>query len=154
MQYSEKIGIMKESEVLRMIAERIREVREANGMTQSELARKLGISRSAVNAWEMGISVPSAQYLIELSRLFRVSADYLLELGSDERIDISFLDENEKKIIYNIVGYFDRCGIIMRRINNMDTASFELLDKLTGNIDDKALKAVFEEMLYMSDEKN
>lgn len=137
-----------------MIAERIREVREANGMTQSELARKLGISRSAVNAWEMGISVPSAQYLIELSRLFRVSADYLLELGSDERIDISFLDENEKKIIYNIVGYFDRCGIIMRRINNMDTASFELLDKLTGNIDDKALKAVFEEMLYMSDEKN
>lgn len=154
MQYSEKIGIMKESEVLRMIAERIREVREANAMTQSELARKLGISRSAVNAWEMGISVPSAQYLIELSKLFRVSADYLLELGSDERIDISFLDENEKKIIYNIIGYFDRYGTIMRRINNMDTASFELLDKLTGNIDDKALKAVFEEMLYMSDEKN
>lgn len=137
-----------------MIAERIKEVRETNGMTQAELARKLGISRSAVNAWEMGISVPSAQYLIELSKLFRVSADYLLELGSDERIDISFLDENEKKIIYNIIGYFDRYGTIMRRINNMDTASFELLDKLTGNIDDKALKAVFEEMLYMSDEKN
>lgn len=137
-----------------MIAERIKEVRETNGMTQSELARKLGISRSAVNAWEMGISVPSAQYLIELSKLFRVSADYLLELGSDERIDISFLDENEKKIIYNIIGYFDRYGTIMRRINNLDTASFEALDKLTGNIDNKALKAVFEEILYMGNENN
>lgn len=145
---------MKETEVLHVIAERIKEVRETNGMTQSELARKLGISRSAVNAWEMGISVPSAQYLIELSKLFRVSADYLLELGSDERIDISFLDENEKKIIYNIIGYFDRYGTIMRRINNLDTASFEALDKLTGNIDNKALKAVFEEILYMGNENN
>ena len=47
-------------------------------MTQTELAKKLGITRSSVNAWEMGISVPSTQYIIELSLLYKVSTDYLL----------------------------------------------------------------------------
>ena len=41
-----------------MIDERIKSLREKRDLTQSDLARKLGITRSSVNAWEMGISVP------------------------------------------------------------------------------------------------
>ena len=33
-------------------------------MTQADVAKKLGITRSSVNAWEMGISVPSTMYLV------------------------------------------------------------------------------------------
>ena len=51
-------------------------------MTQAELAKKLGITRSSVNAWEMGISVPSTQYIVELALLYNVSTDYLL--GQDK----------------------------------------------------------------------
>ena len=91
-----------------MIGERIKEVREKNGLTQALLAKKLGISRSAVNAWEMGISVPSAQYLIELSRLFKVSTDYILEVECQETLDITFLDEDEKAIIYSLLNYFKK----------------------------------------------
>lgn len=91
-----------------MIGERIKEVREKNGLTQALLAKKLGISRSAVNAWEMGISVPSAQYLIELSQLFRVSTDYILEVDCQETLDITFLDEDEKSIIYSLLNYFKK----------------------------------------------
>lgn len=80
-----------------MIGEQIKETREKNNLTQSALAKRLGISRSAVNAWEMGISIPSAQYLIELSKLFNVTTDYLLGLDTRETIDISSLDEAEKK---------------------------------------------------------
>ena len=36
-----------------MIAEKIKELREANSMTQNEVAKRLGITRSSVNAWEM-----------------------------------------------------------------------------------------------------
>ena len=61
-----------------MVGEQIRNAREKNGLTQSALAKKLGISRSAVNAWELGVSVPSAQYLVELSKLFKVSTDLFL----------------------------------------------------------------------------
>lgn len=41
-----------------MIDQKIKILREKRGITQSELAKKLGITRSGVNAWEMGISVP------------------------------------------------------------------------------------------------
>ncbi len=43
-----------------MIYERIKKLREKQGYTQTELAKMLGVTRSCVNAWEMGISVPSA----------------------------------------------------------------------------------------------
>ena len=44
-----------------MVAARIKLLRDQRGMTQTELAKRLGITRSSVNAWEMGISVPSTQ---------------------------------------------------------------------------------------------
>ena len=86
-----------------MIDERLRQLREENRLTQSELAKRLGITRSSVNAWEMGISVPSTQYIVELAMLYRVSTDYLL--GQDKRVtlDISGLSEVDIDIIYQLV---------------------------------------------------
>lgn len=60
-----------------MIGDRIKELREQYGMTQTALAKKLCLSRSAINAWEVGISIPSTQYVVELAMLFRVSSDFL-----------------------------------------------------------------------------
>ena len=60
-----------------MIAERIKFLREQKAYTQTELAKKLGITRSSVNAWEMGISVPSTQYIVEFGNIFSASTDYL-----------------------------------------------------------------------------
>ncbi len=89
-----------------MIAEKIRELREVNKMTQSELARKLNITRSSVNAWEMGISVPSTTYLVELANLFKVSTDYILDLPSNNSIDISDLSQKETMLVYELIQYF------------------------------------------------
>lgn len=91
-----------------MIGERIRELRERNGMTQTVLARRLGLSRSAINNWEMGISVPSTQYIVELSRFFKVSTDFILGQDKKELVDISFLNPDEKEMIYALVEYFNR----------------------------------------------
>ena len=109
-----------------MIGDRVKQAREKNGLTQSALAKKLGLSRSAVNAWEMGVSIPSAQYLIELSRLLKISVDYLLELDRRETIDISFLDEEEKSIIYSLLNHFDR----RRRTQKLlDSSSYSRLER-------------------------
>ena len=89
-----------------MIADRIKQLRISQGMTQSDLAKKLNITRSSVNAWEMGISTPSTSYLVELSLLFHVSTDYLLGLDGNASLDISNLSEKEMKIIYDLVQYF------------------------------------------------
>ena len=64
------------------ISERIKELREKQNITLSSLAKKLNITRSAVNAWEMGISIPNVEKLVELSSLFNVSVDYLLGVNS------------------------------------------------------------------------
>ena len=67
-----------------MIADRIKALREQQNITQSDLAKQLGITRSSVNAWEMGISIPNVEKLVELSSLFNVSVDYLLGVNSYE----------------------------------------------------------------------
>ena len=58
--------------VLQMIADVIKNLRDQRGMSQSELAKRLSITRSSVCAWEQGLSCPTAQYIIELAKLFRV----------------------------------------------------------------------------------
>ena len=86
-----------------MIAERIKYLRERSGMTQTGLAKVLGITRSSVNAWEMGISVPSTQYIVELAGLFKVSTDYLLGLGSSATISLDGLTESDIQVLHHLV---------------------------------------------------
>ena len=89
-----------------MIAEKIKLLRENSGLSQKALAGKLGITRSSVNAWELGISVPSTQYIVELATLFKVSTDYLLNVNNKNAIDIDGLSEKEVKIILELITYF------------------------------------------------
>lgn len=86
-----------------MISEKIKFLREQKELTQSDLAKKLNITRSSVNAWEMGISVPSTQYIVELANLFSVSTDYLLGVEKTSTIDIAGLTEKDVEIIYSLV---------------------------------------------------
>ena len=89
-----------------MISDNIKRLRENAGLSQAALARKLGVTRASVNAWEMGISVPSTTYLIELALLFHVSTDFLLGLEQNNTIDISTLSEREAILVYELVDYF------------------------------------------------
>lgn len=63
------------------LTKRIKEKRLAAGLTQSELGNLLGVSKVTVCHWEKGDKVPSANHLINLSKILNVSIDYLL--GSD-----------------------------------------------------------------------
>ena len=86
-----------------MVDERIRTLREQHGYTQTELAKRLGITRSSVNAWEMGISVPSTQYIVELATIFKVSTDYLLGVKSTSTVDVAGLSDADIQIVYELI---------------------------------------------------
>ena len=86
-----------------MTSERIKTLRERKGLTQSTLARMIGITRSSVNAWEMGISTPSTKYLVELAMIFNVSTDYLLGLEATSSINTDGLSEEDILAVHMLV---------------------------------------------------
>ena len=87
---------------------RIKQLRQARGISQSELARIMSVTRSSVNAWEMGISIPTAAKLVELSLFFHVSTDYLLGLDSSESIQLDSFTQPQKELIYALLSYFQK----------------------------------------------
>lgn len=91
-----------------MIAEKIKHLREQNGLTQVALAKKLGITRSSVNAWELGISIPSTQYIVELALLFNVTTDYLLDVNTSAAINTEGLSAEDLKVLYSLVQHLKK----------------------------------------------
>lgn len=90
-----------------MISEKIRILREEAGISQSQLAKKLDVTRSSVNAWEMGLSTPTTQYIVALAKLFHVSADYILGMESDLTLSLRGYSKEEIFLVKSLLQYFD-----------------------------------------------
>lgn len=92
------------------LADRLKTLREKAGYTQSEIARSFGISRSSVNAWEMGLSVPSTQYIVELAKKFEVSTDYLLGLEDTSTISVKGLTQKQVSVLIETAECFRKAN--------------------------------------------
>ena len=88
-----------------MIADKIKELREQLNMTQAALSKQLGITRSSVNAWEMGISVPSTQYIVELANIFKVSTDFLLDINNTAVLSVSGLTDEDILVVSELINH-------------------------------------------------
>ena len=85
------------------IGKHLKTLREKNNLTQEQLADKLFVSRSNVSKWERNISLPDAETLLELSKIFNVSVDDIL-LGNDKNDSSGVLNiykqiEKQKKVM-------------------------------------------------------
>ena len=89
-----------------LLSEKIKMLREKNGLTQSELAKSLNLTRSAVNAWEMGLSIPSTALIVELAKRFKVSTDYLLGMDETASISVQGLTSEQITAIHQIIQCF------------------------------------------------
>lgn len=93
------------------IAERIQNLRKLKGVSQEELADKIGVSRQAVSKWESEQSLPDVEKIILLSEYFGITTDYLLK-GIDPTTDI--LEKNVDARIFATVGsVFNFVGLIV-----------------------------------------
>ena len=77
------------------MADRIQYLRKTKGLSQEELADKIGVSRQAVSKWESEQSTPDIEKIIIMSELFEVTTDYILK-------GIEPVDMTNKKTIYSL----------------------------------------------------
>lgn len=85
-------------------ADRIAKLRVAKGLSQHQLSQMLGVKRSVVSYYESGDRLPSYDVLMEMSRVFNVSTDYLLKGKDAERIiHVSDLGERELDVVMGVI---------------------------------------------------
>ena len=75
-----------------MLNERIKQLRTERGLSQVDLAEKLGVSKQSVSNWENDNIQPSIEMLLKISRIFSVTTDYLLGEDSRKFLEITGLD--------------------------------------------------------------
>ena len=78
-----------------ILADKIIDERKKNGWSQEDLADKLGVSRQSVSKWESAQSIPDLQRILEMSKLFGVSTDYLLKDEEGDRGSFEAEDPGE-----------------------------------------------------------
>ena len=79
-----------------ILADKITALRKKAGWSQEELAEQLGVTRQSVSKWEGAQSVPDMDKVVQMSRLFGVTTDFLLkdELSEEEE---DYTRENKAK---------------------------------------------------------
>ena len=93
------IIVVERSVILVDFGSRLKELRTQAGMTQLQLAQRMGITKSVVSFYELQERTPSPDVLVKLAGIFRVSTDYLLGLDKRDTIDVSGLDKKDVAIM-------------------------------------------------------
>lgn len=86
---------MKGDEEMPEFKDRLKQMRQSAGLTQSELAEKLGVSTSTVSMYEVGSRKPSFEILEQLADFFNVDTDYLMGKASRS---VYYLDPETAKL--------------------------------------------------------
>lgn len=108
-----------------ILADKIINLRKKNGMSQEDLAEKIGVSRQAVSKWEGAQSIPDLDKIILMSSLFGVSTDFLLKDEMEEDVEEyhETVENNPKKVtmamaneyigIYNKTSKYIALGVLL-----------------------------------------
>lgn len=84
------------------VGQRIAQKRKELGLSQEGLGERLGVSRQAIYKWESGAALPEIEKLVNLSREFSVSIDWLLGEGDEARE----LTPDQLRMVEEIVGRY------------------------------------------------
>lgn len=77
--------------------DRLVKLRKELGLTQEDFAQKIGYTRTAISAWEIGRNEPSNADTVKIADFFGVSTDYLL-CKTDLRNNVSNIDDSNKRV--------------------------------------------------------
>ena len=102
------------------LSERLRQERQARGLSQEQVAAQLDVTRQAVTKWESGAASPSAERLIALASLYGMSLDELAGLQASSR-------EQSKKILHTNL----TCIALIAQAASLNTLTIRTYHDLT-----------------------
>ena len=85
------------------LADKLFELRKEKGWSQEKLAEQINVSRQSISKWESGQALPELEKIVELSKIFQVTTDYLLLEESNKPEIKPVLSEDEKDRYYKEV---------------------------------------------------
>lgn len=85
------------------IGSKIKQLRGQKNISQIDLAKQLGVSKSVISSYENEIHLPPYDILIKMARLFGVSTDYLLGSTGNHSINVDGLTDKQIEAIAMIV---------------------------------------------------
>ena len=78
---------------------RLKELRKQNGLTQQQLAERVGVTKSVISFYELKERAPSPDVLTKLSYIFHVSTDYLLGIDRNKTVDVTGLSDEDIRAV-------------------------------------------------------
>lgn len=124
----------------RKIGKIISENRKANGLTQTELAEKLGLSFQAVSNWECGNTLPDLSNILELSNLFNVNINILL--GKEETNSTALHEQNE----HELTQYDIKALQLLKDVTESNTANIGRMIQLTPFLSQSTVNQIINEL--------
>ncbi|NMB04418.1 MAG: helix-turn-helix transcriptional regulator [Tissierellia bacterium] len=87
------------------LGQKIQNLRKEKGLSQEDLASQITVSRQAVSKWELDLTIPDTENIVQLSKILSVSTDYLLsdvlekEESKEKETDPVKKKYNNKRIV-------------------------------------------------------
>ncbi len=87
----------------------MKQLRQASGLTQKQLAERIWVSKAAVSNYELYARCPTPEILMKLARVFHVSTDYLLGMEEQQQtLEVSDLTAEDVEIVERLIGLLRR----------------------------------------------
>lgn len=82
-------------------SEKLVTLRKGRDLTQEQLAEQLNVSRQSVSKWENGQVIPEVEKIVELSKVFHVTLDYLLKPSEIDELSVKtdMLEQQQKQLL-------------------------------------------------------
>ena len=103
------------------LSDKIIQLRKVNGWSQEDLAERLNVSRQAISRWEGATAQPDAANILQLSKLFGVTTDYLLNDEYESDNDIPKVKQVNSDGIHQIMIFMVTLEIMILIIQFMTT---------------------------------
>lgn len=82
---------------------RLRKIRLSLSLQQEQVAKQIGVTKSAISTYENNARQPSLEMLVRLARLYNVSTDYLLGISDTVTVELSGLEDEDIKLVLALV---------------------------------------------------